>query len=155
MQSLSRTTWSRKAQSWCSTWQNRRTERVPRSLECVEDMLQESWLSRWTFYRYSSGRTESCNAVWVSRGSCKRWRERSIWECVRKYRGDARRVQTKGWLHEFRLPVDQWPTGHEARCRQKQLTSCKTEESLDDSALGGTYAREAEWEQQVLSRQSR
>ena len=23
-------------------------------------------------------------------------------ECVRKYRGDARRVQTKGWLHEFR-----------------------------------------------------
>ena len=47
------------------------------------------------------------------------------------------------------------PTDHEARCRQKQLTSCKTEESLDDSALGGTYARETEWEQEVLSRQSR
>ena len=38
---------------------------------------------------------------------------------------------------------------------KKQLTRCKTEESLDDSALGGTYAREAEWEQEVLSRQSR
>ena len=47
------------------------------------------------------------------------------------------------------------PTDHEVRCRQKQLTSCKTEESLDDSALGGTYARQAEWEQEVLSRQSR
>ena len=47
------------------------------------------------------------------------------------------------------------PTDHEARCRQKQLTSCKTEESLDDSALGGSYAEETEWEQEVLSTQSR
>ena len=47
------------------------------------------------------------------------------------------------------------PTDHEARCPQKQLTSCKTEESLDDSALGGTYARETEWEQEALSRLSR
>ena len=31
-----------RAQSWCSTLQNRRTERVPFSLECVEEMLQES-----------------------------------------------------------------------------------------------------------------
>ena len=38
---------------------------------------------------------------------------------------------------------------------KKQLTSCKTEESLEDSALGGTYARETEWEQEALSRQSR
>ena len=28
--------------SWCSTRQNRRTERVPYSFECVEEMLQES-----------------------------------------------------------------------------------------------------------------
>ena len=26
----------KKAQSWCSAWKNRRTERVPKSLECVE-----------------------------------------------------------------------------------------------------------------------
>ena len=38
---------------------------------------------------------------------------------------------------------------------KKQLTSCKTEESLEDSALGGTCARETEWEQEALSRQSR
>ena len=31
---------------------------------------------------------------------------------------------------------------------KKQLTSCKTEESLEESALGGTYARETEWEQE-------
>ena len=31
-----------RAQSWCTTWQKRRTERVPYSLECVEEMLQES-----------------------------------------------------------------------------------------------------------------
>ena len=31
-----------RAQSWCSTWQNRRTKIAPKSLECVEEMLQES-----------------------------------------------------------------------------------------------------------------
>ena len=31
-----------RTQSWCSTWQKRRTKRVPCSLECVEEMLQES-----------------------------------------------------------------------------------------------------------------
>ena len=31
-----------RTQSWCSTWQNRRTERVPYCMECVEEMLQES-----------------------------------------------------------------------------------------------------------------
>ena len=30
-----------RAQSWCSTWQNQRTERVPYSLYCVEEMLQK------------------------------------------------------------------------------------------------------------------
>ena len=42
-----------RALSWRSTRQNRRTERVPYCLDCVEEMLQESWLSRWTFYMYS------------------------------------------------------------------------------------------------------
>ena len=32
---------------------NWRTKRVTYGLECVEEMLQESWLSRWTFHRYS------------------------------------------------------------------------------------------------------
>ena len=31
---------------WCSTRQDRRTERVPYRMECVEEMLQESRLSR-------------------------------------------------------------------------------------------------------------
>ena len=34
------------AQSWCSTWQNRRTKKVPYGFECVEEMLQESRLSK-------------------------------------------------------------------------------------------------------------
>ena len=38
---------------------------------------------------------------------------------------------------------------------RRQLTSCKKEESLEDPALRGTYARETEWEQEALSRQSR
>ena len=42
-----------RTQWWCSTWQNWRTKRVTYGLECVEEMLQESWLSRWTFHRYS------------------------------------------------------------------------------------------------------
>ena len=37
----------------CSTWQNLRTERVLYSLECVDEMLQERGLSRWTLYGYS------------------------------------------------------------------------------------------------------
>ena len=77
---------------------------------------------------------------------------------MRKYRGDARRVQTKGCFADWSISGEACrdvPTDHEARCRQKQLTSCKTEESLEDSALGGMYAREAEWEQEVLLRQSR
>ena len=113
---------------------------------------------------------QSCSAFFVSRGSCKRWRERSIGSggagtsarrSVRKYRGDAR-SPVKGMAPRVSLTVDQCKAKlvvmcplTEAPCRQKQLTSCKTEESLDDSALGGTYAREAEWEQEVLSRQSR
>ena len=69
---------------------------------------------------------------------------------MRKYRRDVRGVQTKGMAPRVSLTgrsvqgeaCRDVPTDHEARCRQKQLTSCKTEESLDDSALGGTYARE-------------
>ena len=32
----------KRTQSWCSMWQNRKTSRVPHSLECVEEMMQES-----------------------------------------------------------------------------------------------------------------
>ena len=38
---------------WCSTRQDRGAKRIPLGLECVEEMLQESRLPRWTFYRYS------------------------------------------------------------------------------------------------------
>ena len=50
---------------------------------------------------------------------------------------------------EFRCPVDQCKAKLVVMCpltmrHDADMTSCKTEESLDDSALGGTYAREAE-----------
>ena len=38
---------------WCSTRQDRSTKRIPYGLECVEEMLQESRLPRWTFHRFS------------------------------------------------------------------------------------------------------
>ena len=37
---------TKRALPWCSIRQNSRTERVRYSLECVEEMLQKSWLSR-------------------------------------------------------------------------------------------------------------
>ena len=55
-----------RALSWCSTRQNRRTERVPKSLECVEEMLQEIWLSRWTFYRYSRSISQRSSLSWIT-----------------------------------------------------------------------------------------
>ena len=55
-----------RAQSWCSTWQNRRTERVPYSLECLEEMLQESWLSKWTFYKYSRSISQRSSLSWIT-----------------------------------------------------------------------------------------
>ena len=42
-----------RTQSWCSTSQNLGSKRVPYGLECVEEILQESLLSRWTINRYS------------------------------------------------------------------------------------------------------
>ena len=55
-----------RTQSRCSTWQNRRTKRVPYSIECVEDMLQKSWLSRWTFYRYSRSIPQRSSLSWIT-----------------------------------------------------------------------------------------
>ena len=73
----------------------------------VDDILHEMKDDR---RRGQDDQRQSCTAVWVSRGSCRRWRERSIGcgsaedisQKVRKYRGNARRVQTNGWLYEFR-----------------------------------------------------
>ena len=55
---------------------------------------------RWRLERRrgQDDQRQSCSAVWVSRGSCKRWRERSIGSggatsarrSVRKYRRDAK-----------------------------------------------------------------
>ena len=83
-------------------------------------------------------------------------------ESTRKYRRDAKEKPDKEIAPRVSLTrrsvqgeaFRDVPTDHDARCRQKQLTSCKTKESLEDSALGGTCAR-GEREQEVLSRQSR
>ena len=56
----------KRALSWCSTRQNRRTERVLFFLECVEEMLQESWRSRWTLYRYSRWISQGCSLSWIT-----------------------------------------------------------------------------------------
>ena len=53
MHSLSRTTWSRKCVARVLDMAKPKNKRVPSSMECVEEMLQESRVSRWTFYRYS------------------------------------------------------------------------------------------------------
>ena len=55
-----------RTQSWCSTWQNRRARRVPHSLECVEEMLQESWLSWWALYRYSRSISQRSSLSWFT-----------------------------------------------------------------------------------------
>ena len=68
----------------CSTWQDQRTKRVPYSLQRVEEMLQESWLSRWTFYRHSWSiflrdpvYRDSQLAIGWSEQKCKEWDELS------------------------------------------------------------------------------
>ena len=38
---------------WCSALQHRGTKRIPPGLECVEEMLSESRLPRWTCFSYS------------------------------------------------------------------------------------------------------
>ena len=55
-----------RTQSWCSTWQNRSTKIIPCGLECVEEMLQESWLSMWTFYRYSRSISQRSSLSWIT-----------------------------------------------------------------------------------------
>ena len=73
-----------RVQSWCSTWQNRRTERVPKSLECVEEMLWESRLSRWIFLQVFTIEFSEIQFV-VNHNSqsdgqnkkCKEWDERA------------------------------------------------------------------------------
>ena len=45
-----------------------KNKRVPKSLECVEEMLQESWLSRWTFYRYSRSIPQRSSLLWIAIG---------------------------------------------------------------------------------------
>ena len=53
-------------ESWCSTSQNRGSKRVPHGLECVEEMLQENWLSRWTFHRYSRSISQRSSLSWIT-----------------------------------------------------------------------------------------
>ena len=55
-----------RALPWCSTWQNRRTERVTYGLDYVEEMLQESLLSRWTFQRCSRSITQGSSLSWIT-----------------------------------------------------------------------------------------
>ena len=67
MLSPSRTTWSRKGVAMVlDTAKNWRTERVPYSLECVEEMLEKSWLSRWTFQRYSRSLSQRPSLSWIT-----------------------------------------------------------------------------------------
>ena len=52
--------------SRAGTWQDRSTKRVPPGLTCVEEMLQESWLPRWTFYRYSRSISQRSSLSWIT-----------------------------------------------------------------------------------------
>ena len=55
-----------RALPWCSTRQNWRTERVPCSLQRVEEFSQKSWLSRWTFQRYSRSLSQRPSLSWIA-----------------------------------------------------------------------------------------
>ena len=41
-------------------------ERIPYSLECVEEMLQKSWFSRWTCQRYSRSISQRPSLSWIT-----------------------------------------------------------------------------------------
>ena len=96
MLSISRTTWSRRALPWFSTRQNWRTERVPCSLECVEEMLQKSWLSRWTFQRYSRSLLRDPS---LSRITTRNWLDRA------KVHREGRTGKTN---HTYHLSTEQF-----------------------------------------------
>ena len=59
--------------------------RVPYGLECVEEMLQESRLSRWTFYRYSQSISQRSSLSWITtRNRMDRKKVKRVgWTCTR------------------------------------------------------------------------
>ena len=73
--------------SWCSTWQDRSTKRGPSGLECVEEMLQKNWLSRWTFYRNSRSISQRSSLSWITT----------------RNRMDRTRVQRDGWTGKNKI----------------------------------------------------
>ena len=42
------------------------TKKVPHGLECVEEMLQESQLPTWTFYKYSRSISQRSSLSWIT-----------------------------------------------------------------------------------------
>ena len=90
--------------SWCSTWQNRSTKRVPYGLQCVEEMMQESRLSRWTFYRYSRSISQRSSLSWITtRNRMDRTTVQRVgWTCKRRPHNllpeEKKRYQDNGLL---------------------------------------------------------
>ena len=75
-----------KTYSSCSTWQDRRTKRVPYGLECVEEILQENRLSTWTFYKYSRSISQGSSSSWITTRNRMEWTkvQRDGWTCQRR-----------------------------------------------------------------------
>ena len=132
-----------RALSWCSTRQNRRTERVPYCLECVEEMLQESWLSRWTFHRYSRSISQRSSLSWItSRNRMDRRKvQRDGRTCKRKAhvsspcRGISKIRRTmvshlvqvrRKWAHEISTRFSSCCLIKKPHPQRVRRTSCKT-----------------------------
>ena len=86
MQSLSRATWSRKALPMVLDMAKPKKNRVPYDLECVVEMLQESWLPRCTCHRYSRSISQRSSLSWITtRNRIVRTKVQRVgWTCTRR-----------------------------------------------------------------------
>ena len=136
MHSLSRSMWWRKD----STRQNQRTNRVPHGLECVEEMLQESWLPRWTFYRYSRSISQRSNLSWITtRNRMDRTKVQRVgWTCKRRpyisSHSRGKEKQAKKCLWNFDLisePLSWWKIVYTTN-QENKLNSVSIQINKDD-----------------------
>ena len=66
MHSLSRSTWWRNDPLMLLDMARPKYKKSTSGLECVEEMLQKSWLSMWAFQRYSRSLSQRPNLSWIT-----------------------------------------------------------------------------------------
>ena len=100
------------------TWKDRSTKIVPSGLEYVEEMLQESRLSRWTFYRYSRSVSQRSSLSWITT----------------RIRIDRTKVQGVGWTCKRRPHISSHSRGKEKVPGQWYLTLNKEDKKWTNEA---------------------